>query len=187
MRSRSTTVILCNRNLRRPSKILVGYVGYLLAVTSPVIWMILVLFSPIKWVQIATNFQPSNLPMGRPPKSFPAKNLKWPVTSEGYLVRPLVECVWLVVGSPTHLKNMPPSNWIMKPQGSGWTSKIFELPPPSRWMSLHVHERIHHLLAGHMIQPSRTHKNRSHVLLAGVQVPFFRAVPFRDGQQVHLL
>ena len=22
--------------------------------------------------------------------------------------------------SPTHLKNLQPSNWIMKPQGSGW-------------------------------------------------------------------
>ena len=25
-----------------------------------------------------------------------------------------------------------PSNWIMKPQGSGWKYKMFELPPP-RW------------------------------------------------------
>ena len=32
----------------------------------------------------------------------------------------------------THMKNMLPSNWIMKPQVSGWTSKKnIELPPPS--------------------------------------------------------
>ena len=170
---------MCNRNLRRPSKILVGYVGHLLAVTSPVIWMIPVLFSPIKWVQIATNLRIypwAAHPNPSLPKTWNGLFGCWntpiqSVTSEGYLVRPLVECVWLVVGFQPIWKICHRQIGSF-PQGSGWTSKIFELPPPSMWMSLHVHGRIHRLLVGHMIQPSRTHKNRSHVLLAGVQVPF---------------
>ena len=35
---------------------------------------------------------------------------------------------------------MRKSNWIMKPQASGWTWKIFELPPP-RFPSNHLHQR----------------------------------------------
>ena len=43
--------------------------------------------------------------------------------------------IWLVVSTPLKNRSQIGSNWIISPQGSGWTSKIFELPPPS-WVLL---------------------------------------------------
>ena len=40
---------------------------------------------------------------------------------------PIFPVVFWLVAEPTHLKNMQPSNWIMKPQGNrGENSKKFE-------------------------------------------------------------